>query len=173
MPDDVRLRQRRRLKRTMCVDFCIFVSMIRIAINGFGRIGRRVARLMDLHPEIKLVAVNDLADKHTLLHLLQYDSTHGFWQGNLSDVQFLQEQNIANLPWKDLQIDLVLECSGVNKTKAILQKHLDAGAKKVLLSAPRIPRYLAHLRHAGQRVLESRRLYCSDLLLPFVANHDS
>jgi glyceraldehyde 3-phosphate dehydrogenase len=110
--------------------------MIRIAINGFGRIGRRVARLMDLHPEIKLVAVNDLADKHTLLHLLQYDSTHGFWQGNLSDVQFLQEQNIANLPWKDLQIDLVLECSGVNKTKAILQKHLDAGAKKVLLSAP-------------------------------------
>lgn len=122
-------------------------SEIRLAINGFGRIGRTVTRVLNNTPGIKLVAVNDLSDKRTLAHLLKYDSVHGRFNGNIEvnedgviinglNVQFFQEKDPSNLPWKDLKIDIVIESTGLFKTKASASKHINAGAKKVIISAP-------------------------------------
>lgn len=122
-------------------------SEIRIAINGFGRIGRTVTRVLKNTPGIKLVAVNDLADKSTLAHLLKYDSVHGKFERNIEtsedgviigghNVQFFQEKDPSNLPWKELQIDIVIESTGLFKTKDSASKHINAGAKKVIISAP-------------------------------------
>jgi glyceraldehyde 3-phosphate dehydrogenase len=116
-------------------------SEIRIAINGFGRIGRTVTRVLNNTPGIKLVAVNDLSDKSTLAHLLKYDSVHGRFNGNIEvsedgviinglNVPFFQEKDPSNLPWKDLKIDIVIESTGLFKTKASASKHINAGAKK-------------------------------------------
>jgi glyceraldehyde 3-phosphate dehydrogenase len=122
-------------------------SEIRIAINGFGRIGRTVTRVLNNTPGIKLVAVNDLSDKSTLAHLLKYDSVHGRFNGKIEvsedgviinglNVPFFQEKDPSNLPWKDLKIDIVIESTGLFKTKASASKHINAGAKKVIISAP-------------------------------------
>jgi len=122
-------------------------SEIRIAINGFGRIGRTVTRVLKNTPGIKLVAVNDLADKSTLAHLLKYDSVHGRFDGNIEvsengviineeNVRFFQEKEPSNLPWTDLKIDIVIESTGLFKTKDSASKHIKAGAKKVIISAP-------------------------------------
>lgn len=120
---------------------------IRIAINGFGRIGRTVTRVLKNYPQIKLVAVNDLASPATLAHLLKYDTVHGRFglsietteDGVMIDgslVKFFQEKDPTNLPWKDLQIDLVLEATGLFKTTDLAKKHINAGAKKVIITAP-------------------------------------
>ncbi|HET8829049.1 MAG TPA: type I glyceraldehyde-3-phosphate dehydrogenase, partial [Pelobium sp.] len=120
---------------------------MRIAINGFGRIGRTVFRLLIQHPTIEVIAINDLSDTETLAHLLKYDSVHGNFSGTISSdkkhlivndkaIQVFAESDAVALPWKNLGIDLVLECTGKFLTQALATKHLNAGAKKVLLSAP-------------------------------------
>ena len=122
-------------------------TKIRIAINGFGRIGRNVFRLLLNHPNIEVVAINDIADIKTMSHLVKYDSIHGVLQRNISTenetlviddlkFQFFHESDISKLPWKALDIDFVIEATGKFKTTATAQLHLSAGAKKVILSAP-------------------------------------
>lgn len=119
----------------------------RIAINGFGRIGRNLFRLLLNHPEIEVVAINDIADTQTMAHLIKYDSIHGVLpQTVIADEKgftidethflFFHEKNISNLNWKNLDIDFVIESTGKYKTHEDLNKHIIAGAKKVILSAP-------------------------------------
>lgn len=120
---------------------------IKIAINGFGRIGRNLFRLLINHPSIEVVAINDIADNKTMSHLLKYDSIHGILsndiqyndEGILVDgklVHFFHEKEIKKLNWKDLAIDFVVESTGKFKTQELALQHIDAGAKKVILSAP-------------------------------------
>lgn len=119
----------------------------RIAINGFGRIGRNLFRLLLNHPLIEVVAINDIADKKTMAHLVKYDSIHGVLPFAVSDdeegivvdgKQFLyfHEKKISNLDWRSLDIDYVVESTGKYKTFEELNSHIIAGAKKVILSAP-------------------------------------
>jgi glyceraldehyde 3-phosphate dehydrogenase len=121
--------------------------MKRIAINGFGRIGRLSLRKLLNESNVEIVAINDLTDNKTLAHLFKYDSAHGVFEGEVShtddhiiiDGKKIVASAIRNpleLPWKELQVDIVLECTGVFRTKPQLEWHLEAGAKKVLLSAP-------------------------------------
>ena len=120
---------------------------IRIAINGFGRIGRNLFRLLINHPEIEVVAINDLADTRTMAHLLKYDSIHGKLNEVVSydedhlifsdkKIIFFHEKEITNLNWLSLNIDFVIECTGKHKTFELLQNHIKNGAKKVILSVP-------------------------------------
>lgn len=119
---------------------------IRVAINGFGRIGRCVLRVAFADPEIEVVHINDLTDNATLAHLLKYDSVHGqFPHVQLADgglsiggkfVSISAEKDPAKLPWAEKQIDVVLECTGFFVSAEGAQKHIDAGAKKVIISAP-------------------------------------
>ncbi|MFT6167666.1 MAG: glyceraldehyde 3-phosphate dehydrogenase [Vicingaceae bacterium] len=121
--------------------------MIRVAINGFGRIGRMTTRVLLERENVQVVAVNDLADTETLAHLFKYDSVHGGFDGtveakenelviNGNAVAFSKESNPENLPWKELNIDLVIESTGLFRTREEASKHLLAGAKKVIISAP-------------------------------------
>ena len=124
--------------------------MIRIAISGFGRIGRNVARALyesGKRDQIELVAINDLADLNANAHLLKFDSVHGRFSHdvkvdgkdlmiNQDRIRICSEKDPANLPWKDLKIDVVLECTGFFASKDKASLHLKAGAKKVLISAP-------------------------------------
>lgn len=120
---------------------------IRVALNGFGRIGRQVFRLLWDNPEIEVVAINDLAEAATMAHLLKYDSIHGLFPHtcratenqlwvNQTSVAYFSEKEIAFLPWKNLNIDVVIEATGKRHLRAELAEHLKAGAKKVILSAP-------------------------------------
>ncbi|MFA5555553.1 MAG: type I glyceraldehyde-3-phosphate dehydrogenase [Flavobacteriaceae bacterium] len=119
----------------------------KIAINGFGRIGRNLFRLLLNQPEIEVVAINDIADTRTMAHLLKYDSVHGVLPYEVSSdslyilvegkkFRFFHEKNISDLPWKDLDVDFVIECTGKYKTFGVLYQHILAGAKKVILSVP-------------------------------------
>jgi glyceraldehyde 3-phosphate dehydrogenase len=119
----------------------------RIAINGFGRIGRNLFRLLLNHPEIEVVAINDIADNKTMSHLIKYDSIHGVLPFAVSHDEksiivnekhylFFHEKKISNLDWKSHHIDFVIECTGKYKTHEELNAHIEAGAKKVILSAP-------------------------------------
>lgn len=121
--------------------------MTRIAINGFGRIGRNLFRLLLNHPTIEVVAINDIADKKTMAHLAKYDSIHGVLPSVVSHDEkgiivdgkhflFFHEKNISNLDWKILGIDFAIECTGKYKTFEEINAHILAGAKKVILSAP-------------------------------------
>lgn len=122
--------------------------MLRIGINGFGRIGRRFFRLLaERHQDIAIVAINDLADAKTLGHLLKYDSLHGQLRDELSttensllfqgrEIPVSQHRSPAEIPWAKLGVDVVVECSGQFKTRELLTPHLDQGAKKVILSVP-------------------------------------
>lgn len=120
---------------------------MRVAINGFGRIGRSFTRAIQNHPNIELVAINDLADTKTLAHLLKYDSIHKSFKGSVEtntneliingkSVKLFSERDPNNLPWRELAIDLVIESTGKFLTKELAQAHINAGAKKVVLSAP-------------------------------------
>jgi glyceraldehyde 3-phosphate dehydrogenase len=120
---------------------------VRIAINGFGRIGRVFTRVAHDHPGIEIVAINDLTDSFTLAHLLKYDSVHRAFPGTVSSVEggivingktikVCSFKDPAQLPWKELDIDIVIESTGLFLDQASAQKHLDAGAKRVILSAP-------------------------------------
>jgi len=119
----------------------------RIAINGFGRIGRNVFRLLLNHPTIEVVAINDLADTKTMSHLIKYDSIHGVLKEKVSHTSnsivindksylFFNEKEIKNLDWKSLNIDIVVEATGKFKSTETLNIHIEAGAKKVILSVP-------------------------------------
>lgn len=119
----------------------------RIAINGFGRIGRNLFRLLLNHPEIEVVAINDIADSQTMAHLIKYDSIHGVLPHRVianengfsidgQDFLFFHEKNISDLNWKELNIDFVIESTGKHKSYEVLNQHIIAGAKKVILSAP-------------------------------------
>ena len=119
----------------------------RIAINGFGRIGRNVFRLLLNHPTIEVIAINDIADTKTMSHLIKYDSIHGVLQEKVShhekaifindkEYLFFREKEIQNLDWESLSIDFVIESTGKFKTWDSVYQHILAGAKKVILSVP-------------------------------------
>lgn len=121
--------------------------MTNIAINGFGRIGRLVFRVLFEEQEINVVAINDLTDTKTLAHLLQYDSTHGKFPYSVShtensiivdkkEIRILAEKDPSSLPWQELQADYIIESTGVFTSRDKAAKHLSAGARKVLLTAP-------------------------------------
>lgn len=123
--------------------------MIRVAINGFGRIGRRVFRLLQDHKNIQIIAINDLADAKTLSHLLKYDSVHGLFNGTVSfdgndiivndkSIPLLNSNHPKHIDWSPFNIDFVIEASGKFKTKTDLQHHINNGAKRVILSVPPI-----------------------------------
>ena len=124
--------------------------MLRVAINGFGRIGRSILRALyetGRNQRIQIVAINELAEPEGIAHLLKYDTTHGRFaysvelnDGGLNvagdDIALLHCDDLEKLPWKALQVDLVLECTGVNNTRASGEQHLKQGAAKVLFSQP-------------------------------------
>lgn len=121
--------------------------MIRVGINGFGRIGRRLLRLALNHPAIEIVAINDLADAKTLSHLLKYDSIHGVLNAEVSHTEnsilvqgkaipLLNHNHPEQINWSAYNIDLVVECTGKFKQRSVLQHHLNNGAKRLILSVP-------------------------------------
>jgi len=123
---------------------------IKVAINGYGRIGRNVMRALHEYgwlDRIEIVAINDLGDAETNAHLTKYDTAHGIFQGDVSveggdlvvngqHVKVLAERDPAQLPWAELGVDVVYECTGLFRSKETAGKHLQAGAKKVIVSAP-------------------------------------
>ena len=120
----------------------ILFKYMKIAINGFGRIGRIFFRQAHKHPDIEIVAINDLTDKENLFYLLKYDSVYGKYEPTsdvdkkTSDVKFFQEKDPAKLPWKEMGIDVVVESTGVFESFEKAKAHIDAGAKRVILTAP-------------------------------------
>lgn len=121
--------------------------MINVAINGFGRIGRRVFRLLKDHKNIQVVAINDLADAKTLSHLLKYDSIHGVFKGEISydsnhliinntTIALQNESNIESINWNPYKVDFVIEATGKFRTLKVLNQHIINGASRVILSAP-------------------------------------
>src|SRR3954471_547592 len=125
------------------------MATIRVGINGFGRIGRQVLRAAKLQgvADIDFVAVNDLTDTKTLAHLFKYDSVHRTYQGEVKagdgsitidgdEIKIFAEKDPAKLPWKALGVDIVLECTGRFTDAPKAKAHIDAGAKKVIISAP-------------------------------------
>ena len=122
--------------------------MIKLAINGFGRIGRLVFRIMDNNPNFEIVAINDLTDAEQLAYLLKYDTNHGNYKTDIisfegdyiivgdKKIKVYSEKDPANLPWAELGIDEVFECTGLFTNKDDAMKHITAGAKKVIISAP-------------------------------------
>ncbi len=123
---------------------------IRVAINGFGRIGRNILRAhyeRKLHPEIQIVAINDLGDVNTNAYLIKHDTTHGYFLGEVSvagnelivngdKIRCVAERDPKKLPWKEMNIDVVFECTGFFTSKEKAHMHIEAGAKKVIISAP-------------------------------------
>jgi len=136
---------------------------IRVGINGFGRIGRMVFRAATKDfPEIEVVAINDLLEPDYLAYMLKYDSVHGRFNGEVSitgknlvvngkSIRLTAERDPANLKWNEAKVDIVIECTGFFLTKETCQKHIDAGAKKVVQSAPSkddTPMFVYGVNHA-------------------------
>ncbi|MEF2553588.1 type I glyceraldehyde-3-phosphate dehydrogenase [Aurantimonas sp. A2-1-M11] len=120
---------------------------VRVAINGFGRIGRAVLKISEDTPELEVVAINDIAGPDQLAYLLKYDSVYGRFErevtqadGKLAvggrEIAVLNEKDPSKLPWREMDVELVFECTGIFKTRNDLEKHAEAGARNVLLSAP-------------------------------------
>ena len=121
---------------------------VKVAINGFVRIGRLAFRLMYVDPDFKIVAVNDLTDAEQLAYLLKYDSTQGRYKADKikhegdeiiigkDRIKVFAKMDPAELPWKELDVDVVMECTGVFTKEEGAMKHINAGAKKVIISAP-------------------------------------
>jgi glyceraldehyde 3-phosphate dehydrogenase len=126
----------------------VFEMATRVGINGFGRIGRLVTRVAIGDPDIEIVAINDLADAKVLKHLFKYDSIHGVYRGEAGlgqegtlvidgkEIKVLTERDPSALPWKDLKIDVVVESTGLFTAREKAAMHLEAGAPKVIISAP-------------------------------------
>ncbi len=125
------------------------MAKINVGINGFGRIGRLVARsILAYHnDEINIVGINDLTDAHTLAHLFKHDSVHGLYEGSVSaseeaitiddvEINISSEKDPAQLKWEERGVDIVVESTGFFRTKEAAEKHLQSGAKKVIISAP-------------------------------------
>ena len=137
---------------------------LRVGINGFGRIGRQVVRAAkERGADINFVAVNDLTDTKTLAHLFKYDSVHGIFDGTVSHdadsiivagdrIKVLKEKDPALLPWKDLDVDIVLESTGRFTKAEEARKHIVAGAKKVIISAPATGEDITIVRSEERRV---------------------
>ena len=150
--------------------------MINLAINGFGRIGRAsFKKIIQSHPGIAIVAVNDLADIETLAHLLRYDSVYGRYPIEVSikdncflvkdqKIEVLSQPDPEKLPWKKLEVDVVLECTGRFKERAQVEKHLKAGAKKVIISAPckgdDIPSFVLGV---NEKIFDPKKDHISDM----------
>lgn len=144
----------------------------RIAINGFGRIGRNLFRLLLNHPAIEVVAINDIADNKTMAHLIKYDSIHGVlpYAVSFSDkaiivdgkaYSFFHEREISNLQWND--IDFVIEATGKYKTFEELNSHIVAGAKKVILSAPsEVPEIKTVVLGVNEPILDGSEIIVSN-----------
>lgn len=142
---------------------------LQLAINGFGRIGRLVFREAMKHEEFEVVAVNDLTDAGQLAHLLKYDSVHGVYDADVQAendafivngkrVQVFSEPDPAKLPWGELGVDVVLECTGKWRSMEDVSKHIEAGAKKAILSAPakgEMPTYVMGVNHTQYDPSES------------------
>lgn len=122
-------------------------NTIKVAINGFGRIGRLVMRVLQERREVEVIAINDIVPADSLAYLFKFDSTHGRFQGDVSSegnflivngkkVQTLSERDPALLPWKELGVDFVIESTGLFTTVELAGKHLEAGAQKVIITAP-------------------------------------
>jgi len=120
---------------------------VKVGINGFGRVGRMVLRAAYTRNDIEFLALNDLTDPTTLAHLLKYDSVHGILKADIEveenaivvngkRIQIISEKDPGKLPWKDLGVDIVFESTGLFRDRSQASKHLDAGAKKVIISAP-------------------------------------
>ncbi len=120
---------------------------VRVAINGFGRIGRSFYRIVHSDPDVEIVAINDLTDSKTLAHLLKYDSVHGKFEAEVyadedgivvdgKKIRVYADPNPEELPWKDLEVDVVLESTGRFRDREGAEKHIKAGAKRVVISAP-------------------------------------
>ena len=120
---------------------------VKVAINGFGRIGRNVLRIASQSNDFEVVAVNDLTDAKTLAHLFKYDSVHGIFSGEVStdgdnlivngqSIKILSQRDPSQLPWQELNIDIVIESTGFFSSRDLATQHLTAGAKKVVISAP-------------------------------------
>lgn len=147
-------------------------SKITIAINGFGRIGRNLFRLLINHPQIEVVAINDIADNRTMAHLIKYDSIHGVLPYDVSfdenhiivdgkKFTFFHEKEISNLHWTN--IDFVVECTGKFKTFEDINKHIIAGAKRVILSAPsEVPEIKTVVLGVNENILDGTELIVSN-----------
>ena len=120
---------------------------VKVAINGFGRIGRLVFRVIDKRDDVEVVAINDITDAKTLAHLLKYDSVHGKYDGSVEarensivvngrEIHISAERDPASLPWQALGVDIAVEATGVFRKKDQIAKHLEAGARKVILTVP-------------------------------------
>lgn len=134
---------------------------IRVGINGFGRIGRLSLRVMLNHPNIECVGVNDLIDAKTMAHLFKYDSAHGMFDGEVTastealtingkKVPISSEKDPTKLPWKALECDIVLECTGIFRDTTKAGMHITAGAKRVVISAPAkgdVPTFVYNVNH--------------------------
>ena len=146
---------------------------IRVGINGFGRIGRMVFRAAAKDfPEIEVVAINDLLEPAYLAYMLKHDSVHGRFKGDVAvdgnnlvvngkNIRLTAERDPANLKWDDAKVDIVIECTGFFLTKETCQAHLDAGAKKVIQSAPSkddTPMFVYgvnHAKYAGENIVSA------------------
>ncbi len=144
----------------------------KIAINGFGRIGRNLFRLLLNHPTIEVVAINDIADNRTMAHLIKYDSIHGVLPHEVSydensiiiagkQYAFFHEKDIANLNWNG--VDFVVESTGKFKSYAEISQHLKVGAKKVILSAPsEVPEIKTVVLGVNEKILDGSELIVSN-----------
>ena len=123
------------------------MSKVKIGINGFGRIGRLVFRVAAANPNIEVVGINDLIDVDYMAYMLKYDSTHGQFKGDVevkdgklvvngNPIRVTAERNPADLKWSEVGAEYVVESTGIFLTKEKAQGHIDAGAKKVIMSAP-------------------------------------
>ena len=145
---------------------------VKIAINGFGRIGRKVFREALEVKEFEVVAINDLTDAAMLAHLLKYDSVHGIFNAEVSSegdflvvngkrIRVSAEKDPSVLPWKEHKIDIVIECTGIFNTIEKASKHIEAGAKKVILSSPAkdgMPTFVMGVNHESI-ILKQTMLY--------------
>lgn len=148
------------------------MNKTKIAINGFGRIGRNVFRLLLNHPTIEVVAINDIADNRTMAHLIKYDSIHGVLSCEVSHDEhsiivdgkhyaFFHEKDIANLQWNN--VDFVIESTGKFKSFEEISKHLKAGAKRVILSAPsEVPEIKTVVLGVNENILDGSELIVSN-----------
>jgi glyceraldehyde 3-phosphate dehydrogenase len=123
------------------------MTKVKVAINGFGRIGRVTLRALLKHKDVEVVAINDITDSATLAHLFKYDSIHGKFDGTVAatansltlnghKIAITAQKDPATLPWKQMGVDVVIESTGLFLDKASAEKHIAAGARKVVISAP-------------------------------------
>lgn len=166
----------------------------RIAINGYGRIGRCVLRALfesELQDQLQIVAINELADCNTIAHLTKYDSTHGRFPAAVEvrddvlfvddvEIQILHEKNVADLPWADLGVDLILECTGAFNDRATAELHINAGAKHVLFSQPATAEVDATIVYGvnheslnGDEVIVSNASCTTNCIVPVISVLDS